>query len=79
MNPTYNFNDQVALVTGASSGLGFATAKAFAEAGAKVVLSSDNAEKLTAATARYRIDPSTSRENHFPKRTSDGGRTVDPV
>lgn len=51
MNPTYHFTGQVALVTGASSGLGFATAKAFAEAGAKVVLSSDNAEKLNAATA----------------------------
>lgn len=51
MNPTYNFNGQVALVTGASSGLGFATAKAFAEAGAKVVLSAENAKKLSAATA----------------------------
>lgn len=51
MNPTYNFNGQVALVTGSSSGLGFATAKAFAEAGAKVVLSAENAEKLSAATA----------------------------
>lgn len=51
MNPTYNFIGQVALVTGASSGLGFATAKAFAEAGAKVVLSSNDVEKLAAATA----------------------------
>ena len=51
MNPLYNFKGQVALVTGASSGLGFATARAFAEAGAKVVLSSDNADKLAAAAA----------------------------
>lgn len=51
MNPTYNFTGQVALVTGASSGLGLATATAFAEAGAKVVLSSDDATKLAAATA----------------------------
>lgn len=50
MNPTYDFNRQVALVTGASSGLGFATAKAFAESGATVVLSADNAERLDAAT-----------------------------
>ena len=38
MNPTYDFTGQVALVTGASSGMGLATAQAFAEAGAAVVL-----------------------------------------
>ena len=34
VNPTYDFTGQVALVTGGSSGMGFATARAFAEAGA---------------------------------------------
>ncbi|MFC9500097.1 glucose 1-dehydrogenase [Streptomyces sp. NPDC056982] len=38
MNPTYNFEQQVALVTGAASGMGLATARAFAKAGAAVVL-----------------------------------------
>ncbi|MFE6901298.1 glucose 1-dehydrogenase [Streptomyces sp. NPDC057717] len=38
MNPTYNFEQQVALVTGAASGMGLATARAFTEAGAAVVL-----------------------------------------
>ena len=33
-----SFEDKVALVTGAASGLGLATAKAFAESGASVVL-----------------------------------------
>jgi len=51
MNPTYNFTGRVALVTGASSGLGFATAKAFAEAGAKVVLSSEDEDTLNTATS----------------------------
>lgn len=52
MNPIYDFRGQVALVTGASSGLGFATAKAFAESGATVVLSSQDTDKLNAATAQ---------------------------
>jgi NAD(P)-dependent dehydrogenase (short-subunit alcohol dehydrogenase family) len=51
MNPNYDFTGQVALVTGASSGMGLATARAFAEAGAAVVLADRNEEKLAAATA----------------------------
>ncbi len=38
MNPVYDFEGQVALVTGAGSGMGLATANAFAEARAAVVL-----------------------------------------
>ena len=50
MNPTYYFTGQVALVTGASSGMGLTTARAFAEAGAAVVLADINQAALQAAT-----------------------------
>jgi NAD(P)-dependent dehydrogenase (short-subunit alcohol dehydrogenase family) len=40
-----SFEKQVALVTGAASGLGLATAKAFAESGASVVLADWNEKK----------------------------------
>jgi len=45
-----SFESKVALVTGAGSGLGLATAKAFAESGASVVLADYN-EKSARATA----------------------------
>jgi NAD(P)-dependent dehydrogenase (short-subunit alcohol dehydrogenase family) len=51
MNPTYDFSGQVALVTGASSGMGLATTRAFAAAGASVVLADVNADALASAVA----------------------------
>ncbi|MCG5248111.1 SDR family NAD(P)-dependent oxidoreductase [Methylorubrum extorquens] len=50
MNPTFDFKGQVALVTGASSGMGLATAQAFAASGASVVLSDINEQALHRAT-----------------------------
>ena len=49
MNPACNFENKVALVTGAASGMGLATARAFARAGAAVVLA--DADKDAVETA----------------------------
>src|SRR4051794_25896125 len=50
VNPTYDFSGQVALVTGAGAGMGLDTARAFAAAGAAVVLADVNQEALRIAT-----------------------------
>jgi NAD(P)-dependent dehydrogenase (short-subunit alcohol dehydrogenase family) len=50
MNPTYDFKGQVALITGAASGMGLATARAFAQAGSAVVLADIDKETLGKAT-----------------------------
>ena len=52
MTPSYDFEGQVALVTGASSGMGLATARAFAEAGAAVVLADIDAQAVQQASGR---------------------------
>ncbi|MGA5761456.1 SDR family NAD(P)-dependent oxidoreductase [Nonomuraea bangladeshensis] len=49
MNPVYDFTGQVALVTGAGSGMGLATARAFAESGAAVALTDVDTRALDAA------------------------------
>jgi NAD(P)-dependent dehydrogenase (short-subunit alcohol dehydrogenase family) len=54
VTPVYDFTGQVALVTGAGSGLGAATAKAFAEAGAAVVLVDRNEGQLEGTTDALR-------------------------
>ena len=55
MNPTYDFNGQVALVTGAAKGMGLATARMFAQSGAAVLLADlegDRAEQEAARIVR---------------------------
>lgn len=51
-----SFENKVALVTGAASGLGLATAKAFAEAGARVVLADWNEKEVQAAAKEIARD-----------------------
>src|SRR5277367_4236538 len=50
----FDLNNRVALVTGASRGLGLAMAEALAEVGATVVLNGRNASTLKAAADRMR-------------------------
>ncbi|AXV81662.1 glucose 1-dehydrogenase [Ralstonia solanacearum] len=53
MSVSYDFSGQVALVTGAASGMGLAAARAFAEAGASVVLTDIRADVLSAVTEEF--------------------------
>jgi NAD(P)-dependent dehydrogenase (short-subunit alcohol dehydrogenase family) len=55
MNHYPNFSDKVALVTGASSGMGLATAQAFAQAGAAVALA-DVKEDAVRKAAEQLVD-----------------------
>src|SRR5260370_13074406 len=50
MNPIYNFQGQFTLVVGGSSGMGLATARAFAQSAASVVLADINVRALQEAT-----------------------------
>jgi gluconate 5-dehydrogenase len=53
-NPLFSLDGRIAVVTGASRGLGFAIAEGLAEAGATVLLNSRNASTLDAAVSILR-------------------------
>lgn len=50
-NPMFSLKDKVALITGASQGIGRATSLVLAEAGAKVAVAARNTEKLSSVVA----------------------------
>src|SRR6201746_2419644 len=52
MNPTYDFTGQVALITGAAMGMGLATARAFAQSRASVVLADLDGDRAAQEAAR---------------------------
>ncbi|GLR92121.1 oxidoreductase [Bradyrhizobium iriomotense] len=52
MNPRYDFAGQIALVTGASKGMGLTTARMFAESGASVVLCDVDGDLAAEESAR---------------------------
>ncbi len=56
MDATRPFADQVAVVTGGGTGLGFATARRLAELGARVVIASRSADHVEPAAAALRAD-----------------------
>ncbi|MBS7668798.1 glucose 1-dehydrogenase [Croceicoccus gelatinilyticus] len=56
MNVTYDFSDKVALVTGASKGMGASAARAFAKAGAAVVVSDVDEDSLAAIAKELEAD-----------------------
>jgi gluconate 5-dehydrogenase len=53
---SFNLSGRIALVTGSSTGIGFALARGLAGAGAEVILNARNAERLNAAAETLRAE-----------------------
>jgi 3-oxoacyl-[acyl-carrier protein] reductase len=66
-----DLTDKVAWVTGASAGIGYASAKAFAAEGARVAVSARNPERLAEAAARIEAETGAKCAS-FPLDVTDG-------
>lgn len=56
MYPQFDLTDKIAMITGASKGIGFGLAKAMAHAGAKVAIAARNREQLDQLVSEIRAD-----------------------
>lgn len=66
--PEFSLTDQVALVTGASQGIGFGVAKALAHAGATVAVAARSEAELHRLTAEIRAEGGTARAFYLDVR-----------
>src|SRR5688572_24912450 len=64
-HPLFSLDGRIALVTGASRGLGFAMAEGLAEAGAIVALNGRDVDTLEAAVSRFRDRGLTAESSPF--------------
>ncbi|HMA75325.1 MAG TPA: SDR family oxidoreductase [Xanthobacteraceae bacterium] len=77
--PLFSLAGRVALVTGASRGLGFAMAEGLAEAGATVVLNSRHADTLEAAAGKLRARGLKVETAAFDVTDASVSRTVETI
>jgi len=66
----FSLKDKVALVTGASQGIGRATSLSLAQAGAKIAVAARNVEKLGTLVAEYSAGQEAYTRSIFSLRTS---------
>jgi NAD(P)-dependent dehydrogenase (short-subunit alcohol dehydrogenase family) len=77
MNQSKRFENQVVLVTGGNSGIGFATAKEFINEGARVIITGRDAKALAQATAE--LGNAASSLVNDASRVSDGAVLADYI
>jgi gluconate 5-dehydrogenase len=71
----FDLTGKVALITGATQGIGFALARGLAQAGARVVINARNAEKLQGAVAKLTQEGLTVSGSLFDLTNADQIRT----